>query len=220
MRAAGGWGAPAYPGAAAGQRQCLVRPPAPLARGERPKEQHESHPAESGANRMQHTPATEQRLRIRRVRIAIWRDQLVVDRHDAHKSEGNHRKEEQRAQQPHDTRTPPPRAEACERADCSKYNLKSGCSAIHGGEEPTCERRPHFKGGWVLNQCDVERGPEEYATAEHGDELDQSFLFRRPNGPGIELPAARDLTTPDGRPPARVAYRCGRPAAGEPRDAS
>src|SRR5262245_63949405 len=38
----------------------------------------------------------------------------------------------------------------------------------------------------------------------------------RPNGPGIELPAARDLTVVAGRPPARVAYRCGRPAAGAP----
>src|SRR5262245_6680278 len=37
-----------------------------------------------------------------------------------------------------------------------------------------------------------------------------------PNGPGIELPAARDLTVVNRRPPACVAYRCGRPAAGAP----
>src|SRR5262245_17398250 len=41
-------------------------------------------------------------------------------------------------------------------------------------------------------------------------------LMLPPSGPGIELPAARDLTVVKRRPPARVVYRCGRPAAGAP----
>src|SRR5262245_52411190 len=49
---------------------------------------------------------------------------------------------------------------------------------------------------------------------------DDLFLCTPPNGHGIELPAARDLTVVNRRPPARVAYRCGRPAAGEPPRAS
>src|SRR5262245_38985744 len=42
-------------------------------------------------------------------------------------------------------------------------------------------------------------------------------ILVRPNGPGIELPAARDLTVVARRPPARAPYRSRRSAAGRPR---
>src|SRR5262245_6389517 len=62
-------------------------------------------------------------------------------------------------------------------------------------------------------------GVEEHAPSARRKATRRNRCMRRsarPNGPGIELPAALDATGTDRRPPARVAYRCGRPAAGAP----